>query len=195
MSDIVDRAAHFRRGVDTYARGEHYEAHEVWEELWQDEADDVRRRFLQALIQVASAMHKAANDVAPRGSIRLLDAARQKLDGIDDGYLGIDMPTLLEGLRRCRDEVVRILEAGGPCKIEQTFAPPIRQVAEAAPWVNAVAATVPLAARGAWFDRGLAAYADGDYFEAHELWEELWRDAAKSFDLMNGAGPEKRCRD
>src|SRR5690606_33002088 len=41
---------------------------------------------------------------------------------------------------------------------------------------------VPVRARQAWFDRGLAAYAAGEYFDAHELWEELWRDAPAGFD-------------
>jgi predicted metal-dependent hydrolase len=50
-------------------------------------------------------------------------------------------------------------------------------------WINRAAApTVPEAARGTWFDKGLKAYQDGDYFDAHEYWEELWRDYPKGTD-------------
>ena len=35
---------------------------------------------------------------------------------------------------------------------------------------------MPYGARRAWFDRGLACYHAGEFFEAHEMWEEIWRD-------------------
>ena len=107
MDEIADRAAHYQRGIEIYARGEHYEAHELWEDLWQDEVDDDRRRFFQALIQIASAVHKAKNDVAPRGSLRLLDRALEHLDGLPDLFLGLSLPPLRETMAACRAEVAR----------------------------------------------------------------------------------------
>jgi predicted metal-dependent hydrolase len=35
---------------------------------------------------------------------------------------------------------------------------------------------VPEAARVRWFEQGVRAYQSGAFFEAHEHWEELWRD-------------------
>ncbi len=172
----MDRVALFEQGVATYARGDHYESHELWETLWQDESDDVKRDFLQALIQIASAVHKARHDVAPRGSLRLLDRAAERLATLGDSYLGIDLTTLRAGIARCRDEIARQLDATGHAALDARFVPAITQHAPIGSWHNSASPTVPLAAQSAWFARGLDAYAAGDYFEAHELWEEIWRD-------------------
>ncbi len=173
----------FQDGIDAYHRGEHYEAHEHWEELWDAEADDRRRDFFQALIQVASAAHKAVNNVAPRGSLRLLDAATSKLAPLDDVYLGIDVAALREGIEQCRAKIDALLEASGECHLDAGDAPTIAQLSDA-PLVqgSSRAPAVPPSAHHAWFDRGVATYQSGDYFDAHELWEEMWRDAPPSFD-------------
>jgi predicted metal-dependent hydrolase len=173
----------FQRGIDEYLAGRHYEAHEFWEELWQVEADEDQRRFLQALIQVASAVHKAVNDVAPRGSLRLLDSATEKLHGLGDAFLGVDLAALREGMGSCRSEVARQLEAGGHCQLEAVHIPPLVQLSDAPLFRGSKnEPAVPASARQAWFDRGLATYAAGEYFDAHEMWEELWRDAPRGFD-------------
>ncbi len=151
--------------------------------MWQDEADEDRRRFLQALIQVASAVHKAVNDVAPRGAVRLLDAAREKLAGLGDVFLGADLSVLREGMERCRSEIARQLEDSGHCELASDFIPTLRQVAASPAFhKQPKERIVPKGAASAWFDKGLDTYRAGDFFEAHELWEELWRDAPPGFD-------------
>ena len=181
---IPDRAAHFQKGVDAYRRGEHYEAHEFWEDLWQDEADDDRRRFFQALIQVASAVHKARNDVGPRGCLRLIDRAFERLEGLSDDYFGLDLPRLRIGMTTLREAVVEALDEGdGHCNVADDVVPPMSQLGVPTSWINRAAEpTVPEAARSTWFERGLKAYQDGEYFDAHEFWEELWRDYPKGDD-------------
>lgn len=175
---IPDRAAHFQKGVEAYRRGEHYEAHEFWEDLWQDEADDDRHRFFQALIQVASAVHKAKNDVGPRGCLRLIDRAFERLDGLPDGYFGVDLGRLRAGMTELRSAVERQLaNKDGHCRVDDEAVPDLVQLAPPTSWINRAAVpVVPEAARSTWFDRGLSAYHDGEYFDAHEYWEELWRD-------------------
>lgn len=173
----------FQGGVDQYRAGNHYEAHELFEELWHEEADDDRRRFLQALIQVASAVHKAVNDVAPRGSLRLLDAAAVKLEGLGDVFLGVDLAGLREGMRGCRAEIARQLADTGHTKLTARHIPPLSLIGVPPRFAPKKSEpTVPAAARAAWFDRGLATYQSGDFFEAHELWEEIWRDTPEGFD-------------
>jgi predicted metal-dependent hydrolase len=174
---MADRSAVFREGVAAYQAGRHYEAHEHWEELWQDESDPDRSRFLQALIQIASAVHKARNDVGPRGAVRLLDAAREKLEGLPEAFLGVDLAALRRGMTGCRAEVERQLTRGGPCRIDDAHVPPLRELGASALWHDVrPAPAVPLGARGTFFDQGLLAYERGDFFDAHELWEQLWRD-------------------
>ncbi len=80
----AERETTFQRGLLAYRAGNHYDAHEIWEELWESEESDDHRRFLQALIQVASAIHKLTHDVGPRGALRLLDSARAKLEARGD---------------------------------------------------------------------------------------------------------------
>lgn len=173
----------FQGGVDEYLAGNHYEAHERFEELWHEEADDDRRRCLQALIQVASAVHKAVNDVAPRGSIRLLDAATEKLEGLGDTFLGVDLAGLRAGMLVCRAEVARQLAETGHAKLTPEHIPPLVLIGEAPRFTKGPSEPmVPARARAAWFDRGLATYQSGEFFEAHELWEELWRDAPEGLD-------------
>ena len=53
--------AKYERGVDLFNRGEHFDAHEVWEELWL-ECPAAERRFVQALIQAAVAVYHFHRD-------------------------------------------------------------------------------------------------------------------------------------
>ena len=109
---IEDRDVQFQEAVETYRQGLYYEAHELWEDLWLEEDDDDRRRFLQALIQITSAIYKVQNDVARRGALSLLDRALQRLEGLPDGYWGIALDRFRTQTTRCREEVARLIEAG-----------------------------------------------------------------------------------
>lgn len=119
--------AMFRRGLDAYHAGLHYEAHEHWEELWNDEEgdDDDRRRFLQALIQVASAVHKLVNNVEPRGSVRLLRRAQTLLEGLPDDFGGVRVDRLRGGIERCLAEAERLV-AAGRAGLAPSLIPPIQ---------------------------------------------------------------------
>jgi hypothetical protein len=182
--EVHDRSRLFAQGLEAYRGGQHYEAHEHWEELWNQEQDEERSRFLQALIQIASAVHKAKNDVAPRGALRLVDRSVERLEGLEADFMGIDVAALRASLERFRAAVDRALAEGdGHCRLGDAEVPPIADAGDRATWLQtSPPPTVPAAARAAWFDRGLEAYARGEYFEAHELWEELWRDEADAGD-------------
>lgn len=176
---VADPRAHFIRGIETYRAGDHYEAHEYWEALWHHEDDETRARFLQALIQVASAMHKACNDVAPRGSLRLLARATERLEGIEDIYMGIDIRRLREGIGHCAAAVQEALDAsdGAHCTVDPSLAPPLLLSGSTPAWNQSQPEPkVPEPARKSWFDQGARAYLQGEFFDAHEFWEEIWRD-------------------
>lgn len=163
--------ATFQRGLDAYTQGEHYDAHEHWESLWEDEDDDDTRRFLQALIQVASAMHKVRNGVEPRGALRLFERAQQKLEGLADGFGGIDLVTLRAEIERSRAALPALL--AGPSKaLAALTAPTITRVGSG-PALRARSEPPPAHER---FAEGVASYRAGRFYEAHEHWEVLWRD-------------------
>jgi len=50
----------FHRACNHFNEGEYFEAHEDWEDLW-NEAHGARHAFLQCLIQVAVALHHGRN--------------------------------------------------------------------------------------------------------------------------------------
>ena len=99
-------------GLEAYRQGLHYEAHEHWEELWLDEMDDVRRSFLQALVQLASAIHKVQNHVARPGAVTLLGSVLGKLEIVPDEYESVDVVRLREDVERCRAAVERLVREG-----------------------------------------------------------------------------------
>jgi predicted metal-dependent hydrolase len=54
MSDTPD--PRYLAGIDLFNRGEYFDAHEVWEDLWGD-CTAADRRFYQALIQAAVSLY------------------------------------------------------------------------------------------------------------------------------------------
>jgi predicted metal-dependent hydrolase len=96
-----------RRGREAFNRGEFYEAHEFWEEVW-DELDDPERRWVQGLIQVATGLHKLAR-LRPDVCVTLLVKALGKLDGAPVAWGGVDVAAA----RRGAEEVLASLRSGG----------------------------------------------------------------------------------
>jgi len=166
------RDALFDEGLAAYEAGDYYDAHEKWEEIWNDEENDDHRRFLQALIQIASAMHKLTHDVEPRGALRLLDRSLERTEGLPDTHGGIALARLREGVLRFRTEAERAV-AGDLKTLDMSLVPPIARAGGAIAWRARPEAPMPDAGRT--FREGVAAYQRGAYYEAHELWEELWR--------------------
>jgi predicted metal-dependent hydrolase len=76
-------------GRAAFNRGEFYEAHEHWEDVW-NEIDDPERTWVQGLIQVATGLHKVAGD--KRGPARtLLEKAMAKLHDVPADFAGFDV--------------------------------------------------------------------------------------------------------
>lgn len=171
----AEREAVFQRGLEAYRGDQFYEAHEFWEQLWEDEDSDEHRRFLQALIQAASAMHKVRNNVAPRGALRLLERAHALVEGLPDVYGGIELGRFRDAVARCRGEVDRLLAAGRH-DLDAGFVPPIERAADALSWRARPPEPAPNAQQQ--LKLGVVAYRGRRYYEAHELWEVVWRDEA-----------------
>lgn len=178
---MSQRDALFEEGLAAYEAGEYYDAHEKWEEIWNDEANDDHRLFLQALIQIASALHKLTHGVEPRGALRLLDRALEKTAGLPEVHGGIALAALREGVMRFRKEAERALEAGLQT-LDLSLVPRIAREGAAIAWRARPGSPVPDATRT--FRDGVSAYQRGAYYEAHERWEELWR--------IEPDGPRKR---
>ena len=96
------------RGAALYNQALYWEAHEAWEELWL-ELEDQPKLFVQGLIQAAAAGHKAFVQLQPRGSVKLLRSALEKLEPAPRDFLGVETERLLQGLRLMLGEAERWL--------------------------------------------------------------------------------------
>jgi len=77
----------FLAGIELFNRGEFFESHEVWEDLWQ-ECDSTDRRFYQALIQAAVAAYHWSRGNAT-GAKRLYQSGRKYMEPYRPMYRGL----------------------------------------------------------------------------------------------------------
>jgi len=78
-------------GLEAYAAGDFFEAHELMEPAWMGTADPAERALIQGLIKVAAAdVHGVRGN--PAGVRRNLEGARDRLrSGVDGAITGIDI--------------------------------------------------------------------------------------------------------
>lgn len=172
-AEPLDREAEFHRGAEAYRAFCHFDAHDIWTAVYQDEQNETTRRFLQALIQVTNAMHKVRHNAELRGALHLLERALIKLDELPDVYGGLDLAVFRDSTRTCLAEVARLLSIKS-IDLADSFVPPLI-VVEAGPALEPRSAVPEGADPQKLFADGLEAYRSGRYFDAHELWEESRR--------------------
>jgi predicted metal-dependent hydrolase len=108
------------RGGALFDAGLYFEAHEVWEQAWLS-ASGARRTFLQGLIQVAAACHKASRLESPAGCRRLLEAGIAKLDAAwSEAPASLDLARFRAGLDRVAD-LVEAWERGDTAGLPPAF--------------------------------------------------------------------------
>ncbi len=94
---LPDRRAALRAGLDAYARGEWFLAHELLEPAWMGTADPSERDLYQGLIKLAAAhVHRQRGN--PVGLGRHLAGARVHLVGAIDGGAdagGLALPAIV----------------------------------------------------------------------------------------------------
>ena len=95
----AERAAALRAGIEAYERGDFFEAHEVWEEVW-TEYQGPSRKFYQGLIQVAVALHHFGNGNL-RGATKLYHSSRAYLEPYRPRHMGLDLDKLFVEMERC----------------------------------------------------------------------------------------------
>jgi uncharacterized protein len=85
-------------GIVHFNRGDYFEAHEVWEDLWHD-TGGLDRRFYQGLIQAAVTVYHAGNGNA-RGARRLFHSGRRYMSTYPPCHLGLDVPSFWAAIER-----------------------------------------------------------------------------------------------
>ena len=97
----------YLEGVELFNRGEYFDAHEVWEDLWRD-CPAAQRRFYQSLIQAAVALYHWGNGNLT-GATRLFQSGRRYMEPYRPTYLGLGVEAFWAAL-----ELRMFAPAGGP---------------------------------------------------------------------------------
>ena len=86
-------------GILFFNRQDFFEAHEVWESLWQD-CCGPERSFYQGLIQAAVALFHFGNGNL-RGAAKLYRSSRAYMEPYGSPYLGLDSADFWARMERC----------------------------------------------------------------------------------------------
>lgn len=98
------------RGVVLFNRGEFWESHEAWEQIWLRHAEPARV-FLQALIQLAAAYHQLHRGIH-HGVVKHLNNVALKLGPFSGCFLGVDVDGVKESVEQGQTEIHRVGSAG-----------------------------------------------------------------------------------
>ena len=101
------------RGARLFDAGQHFEAHEVWEDRWRVSTDETERLFFQGLIQLAAALHKRRVMGDPVSAERLLAKGLAKLDAGPAQVHGLDVRALCARMRAWDPDAESALPAIG----------------------------------------------------------------------------------
>ena len=100
----------FERGLDLFNRGQFFECHEAWEEVWK-RSDGDEKLFYQGLIQAAVAiLHAQRGNL--QGARSILEKSLAKLDAMPAEHMGIALGELRDGVRQFVEAAV--LANGAP---------------------------------------------------------------------------------
>lgn len=119
----------FVRGLDCFARSEWYDAHEELEEVWSGEVG-AKRHLLQALIQLAVALHHRGNGNFG-GALSLCERAQEHLAEVPSATCFIEPKPLAAQIAALEQELRRQREAAVP-RYDPALLPSFAEAAAAA---------------------------------------------------------------
>ena len=96
MNEAAEKEALFQKGLMEYEKGDYFEAHEAWEDLWSD-YNLTDRKFIQGLIQLSvSFVHLRNGNM--NGARSLLKKCSEKFQPYQYLQRGINMDELKMGI-------------------------------------------------------------------------------------------------
>ena len=97
MNEAAEKEALFQKGLMEYEKGDYFEAHEAWEDLWSD-YNLTDRKFIQGLIQLSvSFVHLRNGNM--NGARSLLKKCSEKFQPYQHLQRGINMDELKMGIQ------------------------------------------------------------------------------------------------
>ncbi|OGU19151.1 MAG: hypothetical protein A2059_00080 [Ignavibacteria bacterium GWA2_55_25] len=97
----------FIDGMNLFNRREFWEAHEAWEEVWQNCGEE-SRIFFQGIIQAAAAYHLILVKKRFVGARNNIDKSLSKLELFSGRFLGVDVDALRSALLLSREAMERL---------------------------------------------------------------------------------------
>ena len=130
MSDDAARRydPRYLAGIEYFNTCDFFEAHEVWEELWQEDTSE-SRRFYQGLIQMAVCLHHFGNGNI-RGARKLYDSSRAYLERYRPIHEGLDLDKLLGDFERCCRDILVTTEEFPRIEMDPERIPEIHLITE-----------------------------------------------------------------
>jgi predicted metal-dependent hydrolase len=113
----------YLEGIEFFNRCDFFEAHESWEDLWQ-EYQGPSRKFYQGLIQVAVCLHHFGNGNT-RGAKKLYLTSTNYLKEYRPFHEGIDLEKLIGELTRCCEPILSSSEEFPKIEIDPELIPEI----------------------------------------------------------------------
>lgn len=118
----------YLEGIAYFNVCDFFEAHEVWEDLWSDDASP-SRRFYQGLIQVAVCLHHFGNGNI-RGARKLYHSSRAYLDPYRPQHMGLNLDAFLAQFDACCQEIIASTEEYPQIEIVPDLIPEIHLTAD-----------------------------------------------------------------
>ncbi len=119
------------RAATLFNAGLYFEFHEILEGYWMSQAKGPTRQFLQGLIQIAIGFYQIERQ-NPVGSLAQFQKGLEKVEGLGDRYLGVELGQFLAAVRRCRDAVAALGEAR-IAEFDRALVPTLRSLRLEAP--------------------------------------------------------------
>ncbi|GIW79659.1 MAG: hypothetical protein KatS3mg105_1466 [Gemmatales bacterium] len=122
-SDPLQYDPRYLAGIVLFNRGDFFEAHEVWEDLWMETARE-DRRFYQALIQAAVALCHFCNGNL-RGAAKLYRSSHDYMRQYPSPHLGLDIDDFWNQMHACFADVLAADDPDAPVPVVEEKIPEI----------------------------------------------------------------------
>lgn len=158
-------------GVTLFNTGKFWHAHEAWEQVWNRHREE-GRIFLQGLIQLAAAYHHLVTRRSFSGMLKNFEKARTNLEAFRPEYLGTAVEPVLRSIEAFQQEAARAGEKGFE-SLSRDLLPKLQCHRPGNPDLLVEMNDICGHAR---FREGVEQFNRAYYWEAHEAWEEVWRE-------------------
>jgi predicted metal-dependent hydrolase len=119
-------------GIVLFNRGDYFEAHEVWEDLWMDTAGP-DKRFYQGLIQAAVGLCHFCNGNV-RGAVKLYHSSRDYMNRYAPQHLGLNVGDFWQQMGACFAELLALPSPDQRVEPSEDLLPTIGLTPEPAAW-------------------------------------------------------------